>query len=93
MTDDNLSELNIDTIMARIKKETERIKAVPASPNETEFIQNRQVHKIYIFPHNKETFIWRLVKKIQHMLQQYSFYSILYRLAVRFKTFIPKYKK
>ncbi|MFH0977513.1 MAG: hypothetical protein V1874_17170 [Spirochaetota bacterium] len=79
--------------MAKIKEEAERIKSGTALPMRKESDSSFNRQKINIFPHQKETGIWRLIKKIQYKLQQYSFYSILYKYAVKFKTVIPKYKK
>lgn len=93
MTNLNSSEINIDIIMAKIKEEAERIKSAPALPLNTQRAHGTQGRIVNIFLHQKETKIWKAVKKIQYLLQGFAFYGTVYKFAVKFKAAIPKYKR
>jgi hypothetical protein len=93
MTDYNITETNIDTIVAKIRKEAERIKSEPILPNRVNKNYLKHNPKNSIFAQRKETGLWKTIKKTQYKLQKYDFYSAVYKIAVKFKTIVPKYKK
>ena len=85
---DSKQDLSIDDILRHIRSEVEQRKHRSAHAVRDDVEQDS-------FPDVavKESGLFRLIKKIQFRLMRYSFYHSLYGVAVRFKKFIPRYKR
>ena len=93
MIDKGIPEINVDEIMQKIREEVARRKTAWHRFDE----QDKKIYQVYeneiVYPKMQETKLWRIIKKIQHKLQKYPFYSYAYRISSKFKKFIPKYQQ
>jgi hypothetical protein len=40
----------------------------------------------------RETVIWKLIKKIQYAFRIFPFYCSIYRIAIKYRDYIPRYR-
>ena len=90
MIDKGIPEINVDEIMQKIREEVARRKKVVSQVSEENQKINQPFKGDIIIPQKQETWVWKLVKKVQHKLQKFPFYQLLYSVAAKFKGFIPK---
>jgi O-antigen chain-terminating methyltransferase len=86
----NHLELNTETIKQRIREEALRRQAALPGEKIEQGIEIFRPPQSCMDSKTKETWVWKLVKKVQHKLQKFPFYQLLYSVAVKFKGFIPK---
>jgi len=86
----NHPEINTEAIKQRIRKEAVRRQAALSGKKIEQGIEIIRPPQSCIAPKTKETWVWKLVKKVQHKLQKFPFYQLLYSVAAKFKGFIPK---
>ena len=86
----NHSELNTETIKQRIRQEALRGQAALPGGKIEQKIEIFRSPQSCMDLKTEETWIWKLVKKVQHKLEKFPFYQILYSVAAKFKGFIPK---
>jgi len=90
MVNKRISEISVDEIMQKIREEASRRGRVLSYAGE----ETRRIAQPFegdiIIPQEEETWAWRSVKKVQQKLQKFPLYHPLYRVAAKFKGFIPK---
>ena len=89
-------EIMVKSIMKKIKIELDRRKTPGGFTAEQQAACDDPAHvwndATTITHDPPKTAIWRFVKKVQYKLQKFAFYDVLYfRIAVKFKSMIPKY--
>jgi len=83
-------ELNPETIKQRIRQESMRRKAAPSVEKIEQEIEMIRPPESCLAPETEETWIWKLVKKVQSKLKRVPCYQRFYDVAVKFKGCIPK---
>src|SRR4030042_3477024 len=86
----NHPELNTETIKQRIREEALRRQAALPGGKIEQGIEIFRSPQSCMDSKTKKTWIWKFVKKVQHKLQTFPFYQILYSVAAKFKGLIPK---
>lgn len=84
MTNDAKNEINIDEILSKIKEEIARRK---------EGFSRLERQDESIHPTMQQTMLFRLIKKLQIKLKEYSFYTFIYNAVYKYRHIIPKYKE
>jgi len=90
MIDKGFPEIDVDEIKQKIREEVARRKKVLSQASEENQKINQPFDGDIIIPQKQETWIWKIVKKVQRKLQKFPFYQLLYSVAAKFKGLIPK---
>jgi len=91
MTEPSIPEINVEEIMKKIREEVSRRKA-QRNEGQQNAVMQQEVTNPFINPTVKQTRLWRAIKAIQFKLRRYPFYGFVYRTALIFTRFIPKYQ-
>jgi hypothetical protein len=85
------NEVNIEEIMESIRQEVESRKQKAKDQYDRKHAGEINYTSVSTLNYNisQETKIWPVIKRIQYKLQRYAIYSIAYRIAIKFKKFIP----
>jgi O-antigen chain-terminating methyltransferase len=82
--------IDTETIKQRIRQEALRRQAALPVGKIEQGIEIFRSPQSCMDLKTKETWVWKLVKKVQHKLQKFPFYQLLYSVAAKFKGLIPK---
>ena len=104
MMDSEISKIDVNEIMKKIREEVakRRTEAQLFDEHYTEDIQNddkglvgKNIQLVFenkaVNPDIQETTIWRIIRNTHYKLRKYPFYSLVYKIAIKFEKYIPKY--
>jgi hypothetical protein len=83
-------EINLDEIMERIRAEILLRNGEQAQIQGN--IEPSLLESDFASSEKQETGMYRFIKRVQSALQKFPFYHSIYRIARKFKTYIPKYQ-
>lgn len=106
MTETEILEIDVEEIMKKIREEVAKRRAEAQLfdgydtediyKNESE-LGSKNIQHVFeikaINPEIHETVIWRIIRNTHYKLQKYSIYRVVFKVAIKFEKYIPKYKE
>ena len=104
MMDSEISKIDVNEIMKKIREEVAKRRS-EAQLFDEHYAEDIQYNDKELVGKNiqlgfeskavnsdiQETTIWHIIRNTHYKLQKYPFYSSFYKIAIKFKKFIPKY--